>query len=199
MQVIGNAKLRSENFNGVSDKLKRELITPLKKDEQVYFQLLNGSFDVSLKREVFGASKSIPLRDRIFDPYAVNDEGKEVGAYVEIGVPESIINGRVERCKKYWVESIANGIPGNGQFQFTSGNISDMEIYEFLCLSNRSSDNPHRDKSKEPSYKRVNPEQERKQEEDKAYRETIAKMKRFAKDPEKAKELAALLPKEVSV
>lgn len=212
MQVIGNAIKRSENFNGVSEKLKEELIKEIKPEEHVYFQLLNGSFDVTLKREVFGASRSIPLKDRIYDPYAEeakdekgvvkkDKEGRTLykGAYVEIGVPEDIINGRVERCKKFWVESIANGIPGNGQFDFVGGNISHMEIYEFICLSNKSADNPYRDKAKEPMYKKVNPELERKTEEDKSYRETIAKMKRFAKDPEKAKELASLLPKEVSV
>lgn len=193
MQVIGNAKLRSENFNGVSDKLKAELIKPVKPGEHVYFQLLNGSYDVQLKRDVFGASKSIPLKDRIYDPYAINDEGKEVGAYVEIGVPEDIVGGRVERCKKFWVESIANGIPGNGEFNFTGGNIREMEIYEFLCLSNKSNENPHRDKSKEPSYKRVDPEAERKNEDEKNYRETVAKLKRYSKDPDKAKELQELL------
>lgn len=206
MQVIGNAKNRSENFNGVSEKLKQELIKPVKSGEIVYFQLLNGSYDAQLKREVFGASKSIPLKDRIFDPYAEvekddkgvvqkDDKGqtKYIGAYVEIGVPEDIINGRVERCKKFWVESIANGIPGNGQFDFMGGNIPHMEIYEFLCLSNKSTENPYRDKSKEPLYKKVNPDEDRKKEDEKAFRETVAKMKRFAKDPEKKKELEGLL------
>lgn len=193
MQVIGNAKLRSENFNGVSEKLKRELIKPLKPKEQAHFQLLNGSYDVTLKREVFGASKSISLRDRIRDPYALGEDGKEVGGYVEIGVPEEILNGRVERCKKFWVDSIVNGIPGNGQFEFTEGNIRDMEIYEFLCLSNKNSENPYRDASKEPSYKRVNPEDDRKKEDEKAYRETLAKLRRFTKDPEKKKEIESML------
>lgn len=200
MQVIGNAKLRSENFNGVSDKLKAELIKTVKPGEAVYFQLLNGSFDAQLKREVFGASKSIPLKDRIYDPYAVNESGKEVGGYVEIGVPDpgEIKNNRVERCKKYWVESIANGIPGNGSFEFRGGNINDMEIYEFLCLSNKNADNPHRDQSKEPTYKIVHPEEERKKEDEKNYRETLAKLRRFSKDPEKAKEIAGILPKETA-
>lgn len=209
MQVIGNAKLRSENFNGVSDKLRQELIKPVKPGEQIYYQLLNGSYDVTLKREVFGASKSIPLKDRIYDPYAEvqknekgevekDKEGKTIykGAYVEIGVPDEIINGRVERCKKHWVDSIANGIPGNGQFDFRGGNIADMEIYEFLCLSNKNAENPYRDPSKDPVYKRVNPEDDRKKEDEKNYREALAKVRRYAKDPEKAKEIAGMLPKE---
>ena len=200
MQVIGNAKLRSENFNGVSDKLKKELIKVVKPGEIIYFQLLNGTFDAQEKREVFGASRSIPLKDRIFDPYAVEvkDEKGNLtyeGQYVDIGVPEDgeVKNGRVERCKKYWVESLINGKPGNGEFQFIGGQIKDMEVYEFLCLSNRSNDNPHRDKSKEPSYKRVNPEDDRKKEDEKVYKEALAKIKRFSKDPEKKKEIDAAL------
>ena len=71
MQVVGNSPIRSENFNGVSQKLKDELIKTPKNDGQIHLQLLNGVYDPILKRDAFGASRSIRLRDRILDPYAV--------------------------------------------------------------------------------------------------------------------------------
>lgn len=199
MQVVGNARLRSENFNGVSDKLKEELINPVKPGDVIHLQLLKGSYDVTLKREVFGASRSIPLRDRIYDPYAVNEDGKAVGAYVEVGVPEpsEIKNGRVEKCKKFWVESIANGIPGNGQFDLFADSISDTEIYEFLCLGNGNRNNPYRDKSKEPLFEIVDSEGIMKAQAEKDFKELEARLKLFSKlNPEKAAELSGLIPKE---
>lgn len=202
MQVVGNARLRSENFNGVSDELKKELIKPVKQDEILYFQLLNGVFDAALGREAFGASRSIPLKDRIWDKYAVNDKGEVVGAYVEIGVPDPayIKDNRVERCKKFWVESIANGVPGNGQFELMSNNIEHMEIYEFLCISNGNRDNPYRGKSKDPLYYRKDVESERKNQQEKDFKELKAKLKLFTKhNPDKAKELTGLIPKSEDV
>jgi len=159
MQVVGNANLRSERFNGVSEKLKKELIKPLKPGEVIHFQLLNGSYDVVLKRDVFGAARSLRLRDRIYDPYAVNEKNEEVGAYVEIGVPDSggIVNGMVQKCKKHWIHSLANGLPGNGQFELSADSIDETEIYEFLCLANGNKDNPYRGKSKAPDYEIVYP------------------------------------------
>jgi len=195
MHIVGNAANRSENFNGVSEKLKKELIKPVKKGEIINLQLLNGSFDVTLGREGFGASQSIPLKDRIYDPYAVNDKNEEVGAYVEIGVPETISQGRVEKCKKLWVNSIAVGISGNGSFQLSADDISDMEAYEYLCLSNGNKDNPHRSKSKEPRYEIVYPEKVAAAQSEKDFKELQAKLTRYAKNnPEKAKELASILP-----
>lgn len=200
MRVVGNARLTCENFNGVSDKLKKELIKPLKPGEVVRFNLLNGSFEVSLGREGFGSSRSIRTNDRILDPYAKDSDGKEVGAYVEIGVPETIKDGRVEKCRKFWVNSIAVGIPGNGQFELRSDSIEDMEVYEFLCLSNKSKDNPHRDKTKEPEYEVVDATAILAKEKEQTLKELKAKLARFSREnPEEAKELAKLLPKPEAV
>jgi hypothetical protein len=204
MQVVGNAAKRSENFNGVSDKLKEELIKEVKPGELINLQLLNGSFDVVLGREGFGASHSISLNDRIYDPYAeeVKDKDDKVsykGAYVLIGVPDpaGIDGNRVKKCKKHWVNSIAVGIAGNGSFQLSADNISDMETYEFLCLSNKNKDNPYRDKSKEAEYEVVYPEKIAAAQNEKDFKELQAKLTRYTKNnPEKAKELTALLPKE---
>jgi len=197
MKVVGNSTRVYENFNGVSDKLKEELIKPVKPGELVHFQLLNGSYDPSSKRECFGASRSLRLSDRIFDPYASEKkngkgEAEYIGAYVEVGVPDTIREGRVERCKKFWVESIANGIPGNGQFDLMGGDISQMEVYEFLCLSNGNKNNPYRDVSKAPEYEVVDTGSVIRAQKEKDQKELQSKLSRFAKEnPEAAAELVA--------
>ncbi len=204
MQVVGNSARLYENFNGVSQKLKDELIKKPKQGEVIHLQLLNGSYDPVLQREVFGASKALLLKDRIFDPYAIetdkkDDKGNTVyqGAYVEIGVPETIANNAVAKCKKYWVESIANGIPGNGQFHLNGGSIADMETYEFLCLSNGNPSNPYRAKSVLPKFEVVDAESQLAKDREKDFKEIKAKLARLAMDdPEKAKELSKLIPKE---
>lgn len=190
MKIVGS-------FNKVSEKLKEELIPTVKRGEVVHFQLLNGSYDPSAGRECFGASKSIRLMDTIYDPYAKkNEKGEYIGEYVEIGVPADggIKEGRVERVKKFWVESIANGIPGNGQFHFTGGDISQMEIFEFLCLSNGSSLNPHRDTSKPATHTRIDVEANLRKEKDKDKKELENKLRRFAKQyPDEAKEFEKII------
>lgn len=188
MKVVGN-------FNKVSEKLRKELIPVVGQNEIVRFQLLNGSFEPSLGREGFGAARSIVLMDRIYDKYQKDESGTEVGGYVDIGVPDVIKENRVERCKKYWVESIAVGIPGNGQFALSSSSIDEMEILEFLCLSNGSKGNPYRDKSKEPTYEKVDTKAILAKEREKDFKEIQAKIARLAKDdPEKAAELSKLIP-----
>jgi len=194
MKVVGS-------FNKVSDKLRKELIPNVKPNEIIRFQLLNGAFEPAIGREGFGASRSIRLNDRIYDPYQTETKDEKgtityEGGYVDIGVPDIIKEGRVEKCKKHWVESIANGIPGNGQFEFMGGNVDDMEKVEFLCLSNGNSGNPHRDKSKEPIYEKVDAKAILANEEEKDRKELENKLKRYAKNhPEKAAEFAKLLPK----
>ena len=200
MQIIGNSARRSENFNGVSDKLKQELIKPIESEEAIFLQLLNGTYEPTTGRECFGASRSIRLKDRIFDPYAVNEEGKEVGAYIEIGVPELIEKGTVVRCKKIWVESIANGIPGNGQFSLRGGSIEDMEAYEFLCLSNGNKNNPYRGKSKQAEFEIIDVTAVAKAQKEKDFKELKAKLNRFAKDnPIEAAELTNSMGKKKEV
>jgi hypothetical protein len=190
MKVVGS-------FNKVSDKLKQELIKPMPKGKAVNFQLLNGSYDPNLKREVYGSSKSIRLRDTIFDPYLKDDSGKEVGGLVEIGVVDKVQKGEVTKCKKYWVEALANGIPGNGQFSLSSGSISDVEVYEFLCLSNGSDDNPYRSTNELPKYKRIDVDAVNKAAKEKELKELKARVARLAKDnPTEAKTLADLLLKD---
>ncbi len=193
MKVVGN-------FNKVSEKLRKELIKQVKPNEVLHFQLLNGVYDPELKREAFGASRSIMLQDTILDPYAKEEtiDGKieYTPDYVDIGVPSVIKEGRVERCKKFWVEALANGIPGNGQFHLVGGNIDDMLAYEVLCLSNGNKDNPYRDKSKEPLFEIVDVDKNIRDQKEKDYKELKAKLSRFAKDnPEEAQELSKIISK----
>lgn len=190
MKVVGT-------FNKVSEKLRKELIPVLKPNEIARFQLLNGSFEPALGREGFGAARSIRLQDRILDPYAKGNEkdGWEP-EYVDIGVPETIRENRVERCKKHWVESIAIGIPGNGQFALSQASIDEVEVMEFLCLSNGNKSNPYRDKSREPIYEKVDAAAILAKEREKDFKEIQARLSRLAKDdPAKAAELGKLIPK----
>lgn len=195
MKVVGS-------FNKVSEKLRKELIPSVKPNQVIRFQLLNGSFDPALKRECFGASRSIRLNDRVYDPYQTeskDEKGNVVyeGGYVDIGVPNSIKEGRVESCKHHWVNSFANGIPGNGQFELISGNVSDMEVMEFLCLSNGNKNNPYRDVSKDPIYEIVDAKAILAKEKDKDKKELENKLRRFAKQyPDEAAEFSKILPKE---
>lgn len=190
MKVVGS-------FNKVSEKLRKELIPLVRPNEVIRFQLLNGQYEPALGREGFGASKSIRLNDRIYDPYQKDEKGAEVGGYVDIGVPDTIKEGRVERCKKHWVHSIANGIPGNGQFSLVSGNVEDMEVMEFLLLSNGNPSNPHRDASSQPLYEKVDAKAIVAKEKAADKKELENKLKRFARNnPEEAAEmLKALSPK----
>lgn len=184
MKVVGS-------FNKVSEKLKKELIKPVKNGEIVHLQLLNGSYDPTLKRECFGASKAIRLSDTIYDPYAKGNEkdGYE-GEFVDIGVPEIIKDGRVEKCKKFWVDAIANGVPGNGNFELIGGNINEMQVYEFLCISNKNGRNPYRDTSKNAEYEIVDTEAIIKQEKEQAVKELRNKLNRLVKEnPEEAKSI----------
>lgn len=201
MRVVGNARLTCENFNGVSDKLKKELIKTPKVGETIRFNLLNGQFEAAIGREGFGTSRSIRMSDRILDPYAIekkNEKGETeyTAAYVEIGVPEVIKDNRVERCKKFWVNSIAIGIPGNGQWELQSNSIEDMEAYEFLCLSNKSKNNPYRDKTKDPEYEMIDVAANLAKEKENTFKELKSKLARFAREnPEKAAELSDIVAK----
>lgn len=187
MKVVGS-------FNKVSDKLKKELIPTVKPNEVVRFQLLNGEYEPALGRVGFGTSKSIRLNDRIYDPYQTDSKGVEVGGYVDIGVPETIREGRVEKCKKFWVNSLVVGIPGNGQFEFKSGSVDDMEVMEFICLSNGNKNNPYRDESKEPQYEIVDAVKILEEEKQKDIKELKNKLRRFAKqNPDEAQEFIKML------
>lgn len=187
MKVVGS-------FNKVSDKLKKELIPTVKPNEVIRFQLLNGEYEPALGRVGFGTSKSIRLNDRIYDPYQTDSKGVEVGGYVDIGVPETIREGRVEKCKKFWVNSLVVGIPGNGQFEFKSGSVDDMEVMEFICLSNGNKNNPYRDESKEPQYEIVDAVKILEEEKQKDIKELKNKLRRFAKqNPDEAQEFIKML------
>lgn len=187
MKVVGS-------FNKVSEKLKQELIPTVKPNEVIRFQLLNGDYEPAIGRVGFGTSRAIRLNDRIYDPYQKDSSGAEVGGYVDIGVPEVIREGRVEKCKKYWVNSLVVGIPGNGQFEFKSGSVDDMEVMEFICLSNGNKNNPHRDESKEPQYEIVDSKKILEEEKQKELKELKNKLRRFAKqNPDEAKEMAKIL------
>lgn len=71
--------------NNVSQKLLKQLdIRQLKKDEIRTYEVKGIYFDKELKRLIVPGGKSIPNIDRIYDKYQTDEEGNEVGGWVDI-------------------------------------------------------------------------------------------------------------------
>lgn len=151
MQVVGN-------FNKISEKLKSE-IPVLKPNETVTFEVLYGvpnpdpDQNEKMKNPKLYGKRQILTKQRIFDPYLTDSQGKEIGGYVDIGVVESWDGNNPVRFRCF--------VPGQGEHQFMGkfslmgGKIDDMELFEFLMLSNERDGNKHRDKSVTPLYRLV--------------------------------------------
>lgn len=151
-----------ENFNNVSEKLKKELIKPLGKDGVANYRLLNGQLDIGSGMEVFGASRSIRSQETIWDPYHKEKKGEDgrveyEGAWVDIGVPDVVKNNVVERCKKYLVDSASVGIAGNGRFTLRGDNADDVAFHEVFSLSLRNGINPYRAEGSTPEFEYIDP------------------------------------------
>lgn len=151
MQVIGE-------YNNVTTKLYDELVKPLEYDETIWFKMLHGVNNLDpdppapgemRKPKVLYGAKQIPTQDRIRDPYKTNPAtGKEVGGFVTIGVPDRFNdNGQPIHTKCF--------VPGHGTgiFGLNGNSVEDMEMYEYLMLSNYNESNPHRDRKKEALYR----------------------------------------------
>jgi hypothetical protein len=151
MQVVGN-------FNKISEKLKAEIPT-LKPNESVTFEVLYGipnpdpDANEKMKNPKLYGKKQIVTKQRIYDPYLEDSKGKEVGGYVDIGVVDGWEGDKPSRFRLF--------VPGFGTHQFmgkfslVGGRVDDMELYEFLWLSNEREGNKHRDISVTPMYRIV--------------------------------------------
>lgn len=147
----------SKTFNNISDKLKSE-IPVLKPGEVVTFQMLNGIPNPEpdekerSKDPILYGKTQIVTNFRIFDPYQKDEEGKEVGGYVDVGCVDQWIKDEPVRFRLF-VPGMGEYSKFGGKFSLTGGNIRDMELFEVLWLSNEREGNPHRDKSSEPLFK----------------------------------------------
>ena len=149
MQVIGE-------YNNVSAKLFDELVKPLGYDETVWFKMLHGvenldpeppAHNESPKPKVLYGARQIPTQDRIKDPYKVVN-GKEVGGFVNIGVPDRFNEAGQPIHTKCFVPGHGTGI-----FGLNGNSVEDVELYEYLMLSNHNQNNPYRDKRKDAMYR----------------------------------------------
>lgn len=147
----------TKTFNNISDKLKAT-IPVLKPGETVVFQMLNGvpnpepdEKERSRSPVLFG-KRQIQTNFRIFDPFQQDEEGKEVGGYVDVGCVDLWEKGEPAKFR-FFLPGIGQSSQFQGKFSLSAGNIADMELYEVLWLSNERDGNPHRDKTAEPLFK----------------------------------------------
>ncbi len=141
-----------KNFNKISDKLREECI-PQFDDGIKTFRMLNGvvnndpDITLRLKTPVFYPDAQIRTYDRIKDPYA--NEGK--GGFVDVGVIE-LFDLTTEQPTKFRLVVKGQGV---GVFVLNAGSIEDVELYEFLCISNENKSFKYRDKSRTPLFEEV--------------------------------------------
>jgi hypothetical protein len=154
-----------KNFNNVSEELIKECIPPFGIDEIRTFRMLNGVVnndpDITerLKQPVFYPDTQIRTWDRIRDPYA--NGGK--GGFVDIGVVEKF-DLTSERPTKFRFVVRGQGV---GMFVLSGSSIEDVELYEFLCITNRNANFKYRDKKVEALFEMVQEvDGDKKQEED---------------------------------
>jgi hypothetical protein len=156
MQVVGD-------FNKISEKLKSEIPT-LKPNEVATFEVLYGvpnpdpDQNEKMRNPKLYGKRQISTHQRIYDKYILDKAGNEVGGYVNVGVVEGWDGDKPARFKCF--------VPGFGQHQFMgkfslmAGRIEDMELYEFLMISNEREGNPHRDTSVKPLFRLINSNQQ---------------------------------------
>lgn len=141
-----------KNFNRISDKLREECIKPFDNGVKT-FRMLNGvknndpDITERIKTPVFYPDAQIRTFDRIKDPYA--NEGK--GGFVDIGVVEHF-DLTTEQPTKFRFVVRGQGI---GLFVLDAGSIDDVELYEFLCISNENKNFKYRDTRVVPLFEEV--------------------------------------------
>jgi hypothetical protein len=147
----------SKLVNNISDKLKAS-IPKLKPGETVTFQMLNGVPNPEpdekerSKSPILYGKRQILTQFRIYDPFQKDEDGKEVGGFVDMACVDVWNGDKAERIRTF--------VPGQGEysqfqgkFSLTGGNVKDEELYEILWLSNEREGNPHRDSGVELLFK----------------------------------------------
>lgn len=133
---------RLKNFNNISDELFAT-IPPLKEGEIKSFRMLTGTtnpdpdFDERQKQPILYGGIQIQTKDRIKDKWKRNEKGEVVGGFVDIGVVESF-DPVTENVIKTRLFVSPRGV---GTFVLSGDKIEDVELYEFLYLTNQNSKN----------------------------------------------------------
>jgi len=131
------------NLNQVSDELLAA-IPKLEPGQLKTFQCLWGvkmhDAQESTKFSEEYGKRRFNMKDKIYDPYTKKT--------VDIGVPVEVVNGQATEFKKF-APGETEGKFG-GRFSLSGDNPDEVEIFEYLMLSNLVQNNKHRT-SKEPA------------------------------------------------
>lgn len=147
----------SKSFNNISDKLKAT-IPKLKPNETVVFQMLNGVPNPEpdekerSKDPVLFPKVQLSTEFRVYDPYQLDADKKEVGGYVDVGCVDAWLGDSPTRMRTF--------VPGAGmysrfpgKFELKGGVIKDEELFEVLFLSPQREGSPCKDDSVEIMFK----------------------------------------------
>lgn len=150
----------SKTFNNISAKLLKQ-IPPLKPGETVVFKMLNGVPNPDpdekerQKDPILYPKVQLLTQFRIYDPYQQDDDGNEVGGYVDVGCVESWAGDKPQAFRCYVTGSNTNNPAAamasrfQGKFELKAGQVKDMELYEIFWLSPQRKGSPCADPSVE--------------------------------------------------
>lgn len=141
--------LPGSDLNQIGDKVKIWLKdNQLKQGEIATYRLLTGVKNLDITKHngemLYNSVVGIPLRGKILDP----DKGP-----VEIGKVKSLDPiTKIPSFQKFYVYPKR----GDGNFYLRSDSVADLDVYDYIQLSNENSSNPYRDKSAPITFERVN-------------------------------------------
>jgi hypothetical protein len=153
---------KTKSFNNVSDTLLKQ-IPKLKPEETVVFRMLNGVPNPEpdekerSKSPVLYPKVQVITNFRIFDKYQKDDDGNEVGGYVDVVCADGWVGDAPTKVRTF--------VPGNekgksaslfqGKFQLRGGVVKDEELFEILWLSPQRKGTPCPDPSVEQIFEMV--------------------------------------------
>jgi hypothetical protein len=149
----------SKVFNNISDKLKAQ-IPKLKPGQQVVFKMLNGVPNPEpdekerSKDPVLYGKVQLQTNMRIYDPYQLDSEKKEVGGFVDVGCVDQW-NGEQPVTFRFFVPGQGMYSRFQGKFSLAGGVAKDEELYEILWLSPERKGSPCADNSITPLFEIV--------------------------------------------
>lgn len=149
----------TKTFNNISSKLKAQ-IPKLKPKEVVTFQMLNGTPNPEpdekerSKSPVLYGKIQVQTNFRIYDEHLTDEDGKEVGGYVDVGCVDSWVGDRPDKFRLL-VPGMGEYTQFQGKFSLMGGNIKDEELYEILWLSPERQGSPCQDSSVATLFKMI--------------------------------------------
>jgi len=129
------------NYNKISPELQAKIP---KLEKSVTFKMLEGIKNNDpdpierQKQPIFYSKQNIPMRDRIFDEFVKDENGNQVGAWVDIVVADGWNKNEPTRERLFFPFEPSTVF--SGKFTLNAGNAKDAEIYEFLMLCNENSE-----------------------------------------------------------